>query len=305
MQAAATPRPAFLFAETDREIDCRLAQATRLSRPRGLSCVDADNQRVNTGSPHPDPSPAPAIAGVDEIVIARDLRKIYGTGAAAVAALSDVSLRIRSGRTVALLGRSGSGKSTLLNLLGAVDRPSAGRVWVGGVELSGLSEAKLALFRRRRLGFVFQSFHLLPDLRVFDNVAVPWSLDRAMNPSRRREILDLLDRLGLSGLEKRYPDELSGGQQQRVALARAVVHRPALVLADEPTGNLDAHSGRAILDLLMELQRESNVTVIVATHSQEAAERCDQWARLEDGRIVDAGVRGGDVAPRSAGHRDG
>jgi putative ABC transport system ATP-binding protein len=221
----------------------------------------------------------------DPVAVVDRVRKTYGTGANALAALHDVSLSIRPGRSVALVGRSGSGKSTLLNLLGAVDRPSGGTIAVGGTELSAMTDRELALFRRRRLGYVFQSFHLLPSLTVFDNVAVPWTLDRALTASRRAEIKQLLERLGVADKAKRYPDELSGGQQQRVALARAVVHRPALLLADEPTGNLDAQTGRVILDLLDELRRAYGVTVVMATHSGEAAERCDDRVTLSDGRI--------------------
>jgi ABC-type lipoprotein export system ATPase subunit len=239
--------------------------------------------------PHLIPPPAPAVAAADQavpIVAAVGVSKTYGLGAGALTALHEVSLRIPHGRSVALIGRSGSGKSTLLNLLGAVDRPTTGSIRIGSSDLAALSDADLALFRRRRLGFVFQSFHLLPSLNVFDNIAVPWVLDRRLNAGRRREIDVLLARLGLSDKAKRYPDELSGGQQQRVALARAVVHHPELVLADEPTGNLDAHTGRVILDLLMELQREFGVTVVMATHSEEAAERCADRVELADGRIV-------------------
>src|SRR4051794_30941428 len=167
------------------------------------------------------------IAEVDRV------QKTYGSGDSEFTALHEVSLRVPRGRSVALLGRSGSGKSTLLNLLGAVDRPTSGSIGIDGVDPTALSDAELALFRRRRLGFVFQSFHLLPSLSVFDNVAVPWVLDRAMTAARRREISELLGRLGVGDKAQRYPDELSGGQQQRVALARAVIHRPVLVLADE------------------------------------------------------------------------
>ncbi len=219
-------------------------------------------------------------------VVAVDLRKTFGRDASAFTALTGLSLTVPAGRSVALLGRSGSGKSTLLNLIGAVDRPTAGTVHVAGTDLAALTDADLALFRRRRLGFVFQSFHLLPSLTVFDNVAVPFTLDRALTRDRKREVRDLLDRLGIADKAARYPDELSGGQQQRVALARAVVHRPALLLADEPTGNLDATTGRAILDLLDDLRRAYGVTVVMATHSDEAAERCDDRITLSDGRIL-------------------
>ena len=219
------------------------------------------------------------------IAVADGVRKTYGNGDGEFTALRDVSLRIAHGRSVALLGRSGSGKSTLLNLLGAVDRPTAGTIRVGDVDLATLSDAQLALFRRRRLGFVFQSFHLVPSLTVFDNVAVPWTLDRALTPARRGEISALLERLGVADKARRYPDELSGGQQQRVAIARAIIHRPDLLLADEPTGNLDAHTGRVILDLLDELRREFGLTIVMATHSDEAAERCDERIVLSDGRV--------------------
>ena len=222
------------------------------------------------------------------MVVTRNLTKTYGSGPSGFTSLRELSISIQRGRFVALLGRSGSGKSTLLNLLGAVDRPTSGSIHVAGTDLTTLSDAELALFRRRRLGFVFQSFHLLPDLTAFDNVAVPWVLDRKLTAGRRTEVHALLDRLGLADKARRYPDELSGGEQQRIALARAVIHRPELIFADEPTGNLDAQSGRIILDLLVELHREYGVTVVMATHSPEAAERCDDRILLADGRIVDA-----------------
>jgi putative ABC transport system ATP-binding protein len=227
-----------------------------------------------------------ATAARAPIVVVRSVEKRYGEGESAFTALHEVSLSIPKGRMVALVGASGSGKSTLLNLLGAVDRPTTGTIEIGGRDLSTMSDAELALFRRRRLGFVFQSFHLLPSLSVFDNVAVPFVLDRKLTPERRREIERLLARLGVADKARRYPDELSGGQQQRVALARAVIHRPDLVLADEPTGNLDAATGRVILDLLGELQLEFGVTVVMATHSDEAAARCDDRIRLVDGRVT-------------------
>jgi putative ABC transport system ATP-binding protein len=232
-------------------------------------------------------SAVPAHSSASPVVVAEGVGKTYGTGPGAFAALRDVSLCIKPGRMVALVGRSGSGKSTLLNLLGAVDQATVGSIRIGGTDLSAMRPKELALFRRRRLGFVFQSFHLLPNLTVFDNVAVPWVLDRQLTAARRSEIHALLDRLGLGDRASRYPDELSGGQQQRVALARAVIHRPQLVLADEPTGNLDAQSGRMILSLLAELQERYAVTVILATHSEEAAARCADRVVLDDGRIVE------------------
>jgi putative ABC transport system ATP-binding protein len=237
-----------------------------------------DSQLPGTGAAPPD------------IAMVSAVRKTFGSGESAFTAFHEVSLRIPRGRSVALLGRSGSGKSTLLNLLGAVDRPTAGSIQIGGVDLAALTDSELALFRRRRLGYVFQSFHLVPSLTVFDNVAVPWTLDRALTRDRQKEIHQLLDRLGVASKARRYPDELSGGEQQRVALARAIIHRPDLLLADEPTGNLDAHTGRVILDLLLELRREFGVTVVMATHSEEAAQSCDDRVVLSDGRIVTGGT---------------
>jgi putative ABC transport system ATP-binding protein len=222
----------------------------------------------------------------EPVVIVDSVHKTFGHGPSEFTALHEVSLQIKAGKSVALLGRSGSGKSTLLNLLGAVDRPTSGRILIAGIDLSTQSDAELAIFRRRRLGYVFQSFHLVPSLTVFDNVAVPWMLDRSLTTDRRKEIQNLLERLGVADKSRRYPDELSGGQQQRVALARAIVHRPDLLLADEPTGNLDAQTGKVILDLLTELQREFGVTVVMATHSEEAAQRCDERVILSDGKIV-------------------
>jgi putative ABC transport system ATP-binding protein len=220
------------------------------------------------------------------IAVVERASKIYGLAENKLIALNEVSLTIQAGQSVALIGRSGSGKSTLLNLLGAVDRPTSGSIIIDGTHLSKMTDGQLALFRRRRLGYVFQSFHLVPSLTVFDNVAVPWTLDRAMTAARKNEINDLLNRLGVADKSRRYPDELSGGQQQRVAVARAIVHRPALLLADEPTGNLDAQTGRVILDLLDDMRREFGITLVMATHSTEAAQRCDQRITLSDGRIV-------------------
>jgi putative ABC transport system ATP-binding protein len=240
-----------------------------------MSLTESEARSSSRVAPPPEP-----LIELDRV------QKTYGSGDGAVVALHELSLRISRGRSVALLGRSGSGKSTLLNLLGAVDRPTAGTIRIAGADLSALSDGQLALFRRRRLGFVFQSFHLVPSLTVFDNVAVPWTLDRSLTAERRGEIDRLLSRLGVADKSRRYPDELSGGQQQRVALARAVVHRPELLLADEPTGNLDAATGRVILDLLAELQQQFGVSVVMATHSEEAADRCADRVVLEDGRIT-------------------
>jgi putative ABC transport system ATP-binding protein len=222
---------------------------------------------------------------MQSIAVVDQVSKIYGQGDNQLIALNDVSLNVHAGSSIALVGRSGSGKSTLLNLLGAVDRPTTGSIKIDGTDLSQMTDAQLAIFRRRRLGYVFQSFHLVPSLTVFDNVAVPWTLDRALTSDRKVVIQQLLGRLGVADKFHRYPDELSGGQQQRIAIARAIVHRPALLLADEPTGNLDAHTGAVILDLLDEMRREFGITLVMATHSDEAAARCDVRVTLSDGRV--------------------
>jgi putative ABC transport system ATP-binding protein len=214
------------------------------------------------------------------------LTRSFGSGDMAVHALCDVSFRVAQAGMIALLGRSGSGKSTLLQLIGAVDRPTRGTIEVGGRSLAGMSETQLARFRRRQLGFVFQSFELVDSLTVFDNVALPWLLDGAMNRQRTEEVGRLLERLEIADLGQRFPDQLSGGEQQRVALARAIVRRPALVLADEPTGNLDSRTGAKMLDLIGELQEEMSLVVIMATHDPRVAERCRGRIVVEDGRIA-------------------
>lgn len=225
--------------------------------------------------------------------------KRYGEGAAAVDALLDIHMRVHRPSMVALVGESGSGKSTLLNIIGTVDEADAGAVHIDGQNIATFRSSQLAKYRRRSLGFVFQSFELVDSLRVFDNVALPIMLDGAINAQRTDEIHQLLDRIGLAGMERRYPDQLSGGQQQRVAVARALANRPKMILADEPTGNLDSKTGAAMLDLLGELQRDYQVTIIMATHAQQAAERCDGQVMLEDGRII---ACSGAVEAQVAGH---
>jgi len=213
-----------------------------------------------------------------------------------VAALGDVSLEVRAGEFVAVVGRSGCGKSTLLNLAGAMDLPTAGQVFLDGVSTSSLDDAGLTRVRRTKVGFVFQSFQLLPTLSVLENVEVPLLL--AGRADGRAAARERLVRVGLDGLEGRMPHQLSGGQMQRVAIARALVHRPTLLLADEPTGNLDTATGNAILDLLRGLASPAEpeadaeagaagrgTSVVMATHSLEAAAAADLVVRMRDGRI--------------------
>jgi len=230
-------------------------------------------------SMYAQPSSADARPCVAEL---ERVSRSYERGEARVQALADVSLGIRAGEWLALVGPSGCGKSTLLNLLSGVDQPSAGRVEVLGVDLARGSERERALLRRRGIGIVFQAFHLVPHLSVEENVALPLALDRRRDPARVRE---LLARVGLEERRTHLPSELSGGEQQRVALARALVHRPRLAIADEPTGNLDSHSGARVLDLLDELRRSEGSSLVIATHDAELAARADRVARMRDGAI--------------------
>ena len=198
-------------------------------------------------------------------------------------ALSGLSLNVERGEFVALVGRSGCGKSTLLNLAGAMDFPTSGKVLLDGVSTSSLNDGSLTLLRREKIGFIFQSFQLLHTLTVFENVELPLLLAGKHNP--REAARERLAWVELDGLGDRYPHQLSGGQMQRVAIARALIHSPSILLADEPTGNLDTTTGNVILELLRRLTREQNTATIVATHSLEAASLANTLMRLRDGKI--------------------
>ncbi|MDX6453849.1 MAG: putative transport system ATP-binding protein [Gaiellaceae bacterium] len=213
------------------------------------------------------------------------LSKRYTTGGVELVALDGVDLAVEAGAFLAIVGPSGSGKSTLLHLVGAMDEADAGTVRVGEHVVSRLSSSEQVGYRRR-IGFVFQRFHLLPALSVLDNVAAPL-LPYRVPFDKIERARELLDAVGLGGREKALPSELSGGQQQRVAIARALMNDPMLVLADEPTGNLDSQTGGEIFDLLLGLRERRRMTVLVATHDQVIASRCDRIVRLLDGRIVD------------------
>lgn len=201
-------------------------------------------------------------------------------------ALSGVDLSVAAGEAVALMGASGSGKSTLLHLLGGLDSPSSGEIEVGGRAFSRMSDTELSQFRRERIGFVFQFFHLLPTLSVIENVMLPGRLDGRPSAAIQERASKLLDRVGLAQRSNDSPDVLSGGEQQRVALARALINSPVLILADEPTGNLDSASSGVVLKLLGELVRENAVTMVMATHSEEAAKIASRGVRLKDGKIA-------------------
>jgi len=215
-------------------------------------------------------------------VSCRAVRKVYA-GAEPVVALDGLDLDVAGGEFLALVGDSGSGKSTLLHLLGAIDRPTSGSIEVGGVGLDGLTERDSVLYRRRHVGMVFQFFNLLPHLTVRENVELPRRLDAGKDAGARAGVL--LERVGLAHRAAAHPYELSGGEMQRIAIARALVTGARLLLADEPTGNLDSRNTEHVLGLLDEVRRERGVTLLLATHSREAAERADRVALLRDGRI--------------------
>jgi putative ABC transport system ATP-binding protein len=213
----------------------------------------------------------------------RNLRKVYQEAERARAVLSDVNATVMSGEFAALLGPSGSGKSTLLNLISGIDVPSGGDVLIGSTNLTALSEKERTLFRRKNIGLVFQFFNLLPTLTILENLLLPLDLNGITGKDARERAMKLLDTVGLADRARSFPDRLSGGEQQRVAIARALVHNPPLVLADEPTGNLDSDTGRHVMGLLEDLARQSGKTIIVVTHRTEAASRADRVFLVREG----------------------
>ncbi len=214
-----------------------------------------------------------------------NLSKTYQEGDRRRIVLHEASASFRQGEFVALLGRSGSGKSTLLNVISGIDRPDGGEVWIAGQELTTMSERDRTLFRRKHIGFVFQFFNLIPTLTVLENVTLPVELNGATTKGARRAAEPLLDAVGLLDRAGTYPDKLSGGEQQRIAIARALVHDPRLVLADEPTGNLDENTGESVLALLDRLTRQAGKNLIMVTHSAESAGWADRVFQLHDGKL--------------------
>lgn len=219
-----------------------------------------------------------------EILQARDLKKIYGAGENAVRALDGVSLTVEKGEFVAIVGTSGSGKSTLLHMLGGLDRPTEGSVFVDGKDIFSLADEELTIFRRRKIGFVFQAYNLVPVLNVYENIVLPIQLDGGkVEQGFVEQIVKML------GLEKRLdalPNQLSGGQQQRVAIARALASKPAIILADEPTGNLDSKTSQDVMSLLKVCGQRFGQTIVMITHNEEIAQLADRIIRIEDGRIA-------------------
>ena len=221
------------------------------------------------------------------ILETKDLRKVYGSGDTEVRALDGVDLTVEKGEFVAVVGTSGSGKSTLLHMLGGLDRPTGGTVTVDGKELSAMRDEELTIFRRRKIGFVFQNYNLVPVLNVYENIVLPIQLDG--KAPDKGYVDQIIETLGLGNKLQNLPNNLSGGQQQRVAIARALAAKPAIILADEPTGNLDSATSQDVMGLLKVTSEKFSQTVVMITHNEEIAQMADRIIRIEDGRIV---VRG-------------
>lgn len=219
-----------------------------------------------------------------EILRVENLTKIYGKGTTKVVALDDVSFKVDKGEFVAIVGASGSGKSTLLHLIGGVDRPTKGKVYIDGNNIYDLDDDKLAIFRRRQIGLIYQFYNLIPILNVEENITLPLELDHQKVDVL--ELKNLLKTLGLENRKNHLPNELSGGQQQRTSIGRALITNPAIILADEPTGNLDSKASDEIVDLLKKSNRDYNQTIIMITHNLEIAKSADRIIKLEDGKIV-------------------
>lgn len=222
------------------------------------------------------------------ILETKDLKKIYGSGENEVHALDGVSISVEEGEFVAIVGTSGSGKSTLLNMLGGLDRPTFGSVVVRGKELMQMKDEQLTIFRRRNVGFVFQNYNLLPILNVYENIVYPIEIDGSKVD--KEFVRQIIHNLGLERKLKNMPNNLSGGQQQRVAIARALATKPAIILADEPTGNLDSKTSMDVILLMQSISREFDQTILMITHNEEIAQMADRMIRIEDGKVVSGGV---------------
>jgi putative ABC transport system ATP-binding protein len=218
------------------------------------------------------------------ILVAEHLKKYYGEGETLVKALDDVSLRVEKGEFVSIIGTSGSGKSTLLHMLGGLDNPTEGKVIIDDKDISGLRGDELCIFRRRKIGFIFQSFNLVPSISIYENIILPIQLDG--KKVDKEFVKSVTDVLGLSNKLDRLPSKLSGGQQQRVAIARALASKPAIILADEPTGNLDSKTSQDVLGLLKTTGQKFNQTMVMITHNDEIAQMADRTIRIEDGHIA-------------------
>ncbi len=220
-----------------------------------------------------------------EILKVENLTKVYGKGSTEVRALDDVSFSVKKGEFVAIVGASGSGKSTLLHLLGGVDRPTSGKVFIDGEDIFKLNDEKLAIFRRRQVGLIYQFYNLIPILNAEENITLPLALDN--RKVDKEELDELIKLLGLERRKKHLPNELSGGQQQRVSIGRALITKPTIVLADEPTGNLDSKSSDEIVALLKKSNKEYKQTIVMITHNMEIAKEADRVIKIEDGKIIE------------------
>ncbi len=222
------------------------------------------------------------------ILEVQNLCKTYGKGEAEVRALDKVSFSVGKGEFIAIVGESGSGKSTLLNVVGALDNPTSGKVLIDGKDIFSMPEKKLTVFRRQNIGFIFQSFNLIPELNVEQNITFPLLLD--YQKPDQKYVEELLEILGLKGRRKHLPSELSGGQQQRVAIGRALAARPAIIMADEPTGNLDSKNSQEVITLLKSMSAKYRQTILMITHNENHADATDRVLRMTDGRLEDLGV---------------
>lgn len=220
------------------------------------------------------------------LVQLQNLTKTYTEGKHRRTILDNINATFNTGEFIILLGQSGSGKSTLLNLISGIDAPDSGNILVNDFIINRLTERQQTLFRREHIGFIFQFFNLIPTLTVFENVTLAIQLNGGMNTAKAKEVQNLLERVGLSHRQNAFPDRLSGGEQQRVAILRAIAHNPTLLLADEPTGNLDEETGRVIMQLLLELTRQANKTLIMATHNPEFIPLADKVYRIKNGKLI-------------------
>lgn len=227
----------------------------------------------------PDPSAAKAIVKLE------NLSKVYQQGKLTITAVNQVSLEIRNGDFAALCGPSGSGKTSLLNLIGGLDVASSGRVLIDSIDLATLSRSRLSEIRKNRIGFVFQAYNLIPVMTAYENAAFVLNLQGVSDKECQQRVMATLKAVGLAGLEQRRPDEMSGGQQQRVAIARAIVTNPSIVLADEPTANVDSHTAEALLDLMQELNQQQGITFLFSTHDQHVMDRAKRIIKVLDGQI--------------------
>ena len=220
-----------------------------------------------------------------EILKVENLKRVYGTGASKVVALDNVSFTVEKGEFVSIVGASGSGKSTLLHLIGGVDRPTSGKVFINDEDIYKLNNDDLAIFRRRQIGLIYQFYNLIPILNVIENISLPLELD-GRKPDKK-DLNEMIELLGLENRQSHLPRQLSGGEQQRVSIGRALITRPSLILADEPTGNLDSKASEEIVSLLKKTNKKYNQTIIMITHNLEIAKMTDRIITIEDGRIVD------------------